>query len=238
MVVLIASISFVGYFAIKIGGERRGILFTSVFAGLSSSTALTLQFSQLSKEQPRISPLLASGILLSCGTMFPRLIVVLTVLNPPLVKLLWPIILSMMVAMYFMAWRIWREVDIENIEPDNKQKNPLALQSAVFFGLVLAMIMLLSHALSDWFGDAGTLILSALSGITDVDAISLALARQSTQTLSLSTAALGIVIAASVNTLVKMGMVVVLGDKSLARRIAPAMLLSVLTGAAVFILMV
>ncbi|NOI13274.1 MgtC/SapB family protein [Vibrio hepatarius] len=238
MVVLIASISFVGYFAIKIGGERRGILFTSVFAGLSSSTALTLQFSQLSKEQPRISPLLASGILLSCGTMFPRLIVVLTVLNPPLVKLLWPIILSMMVAMYFMAWRIWREVDIENIESDNKQKNPLALQSAVFFGLVLAMIMLLSHALSDWFGDAGTLILSALSGITDVDAISLALARQSTQTLSLSTAALGIVIAASVNTLVKMGMVVVLGDKSLARRIAPAMLLSVLTGAAVFILMV
>ncbi len=238
MVVLIASISFVGYFAIKIGGERRGILFTSVFAGLSSSTALTLQFSQLSKEQPRISPLLASGILLSCGTMFPRLIVVLTVLNPPLVKLLWPIILSMMVAMYFMAWRIWREVDIENIEPDNKQKNPLALQSAVFFGLVLAMIMLLSHALSDWFGDAGTLILSALSGITDVDAISLALARQSSQTLSLSTAALGIVIAASVNTLVKMGMVVVLGDKSLARRFAPAMLLSVLTGAAVFILMV
>lgn len=238
MVVLIASISFVGYFAIKIGGERRGILFTSVFAGLSSSTALTLQFSQLSKEQSRISPLLASGILLSCGTMFPRLIVVLTVLNPPLVKLLWPIILSMMVAMYFMAWRIWREVDIENIESDNKQKNPLALQSAVFFGLVLAMIMLLSHALSDWFGDAGTLILSALSGITDVDAISLALARQSTQTLSLSTAALGIVIAASVNTLVKMGMVVVLGDKSLARRIAPAMLLSVLTGAAVFILMV
>lgn len=238
MVVLIASISFVGYFAIKIGGERRGILFTSVFAGLSSSTALTLQFSQLSKEQPRISPLLASGILLSCGTMFPRLIVVLTVLNPPLVKLLWPIILSMMVAMYFMAWRIWREVDIENIEPDNKQKNPLALQSAVFFGLVLAMIMLLSHALSDWFGDAGTLILSALSGITDVDAISLALARQSSQTLSLSTAALGIVIAASVNTLVKMGMVVVLGDKSLARRIAPAMLLSVLAGAVVFILMV
>ncbi|NIY81562.1 MgtC/SapB family protein [Vibrio hepatarius] len=238
MVVLIAGISFVGYFAIKIGGERRGILFTSVFAGLSSSTALTLQFSQLSKEQPRISPLLASGILLSCGTMFPRLIVVLTVLNPPLVKLLWPIILSMMVAMYFMAWRIWREVDIENIEPDNKQKNPLALQSAVFFGLVLAMIMLLSHALSEWFGDAGTLILSALSGITDVDAISLALARQSPLTLSLPTAALGIVIAASVNTLVKMGMVVVLGDKSLARRIAPAMLLSVLTGATVFILMV
>lgn len=55
MVVLIASISFVGYFAIKIGGAKRGILFTSIFAGLSSSTALTLQFSHLSREQANIS---------------------------------------------------------------------------------------------------------------------------------------------------------------------------------------
>lgn len=88
MVVLIASISFVGYFAIKIGGAKRGILFTSVFAGLSSSTALTLQFSHLSREQSSISPLLASGILLSCGTMFPRLLIVLSVINPQLVTLL------------------------------------------------------------------------------------------------------------------------------------------------------
>lgn len=238
MVVLIASISFVGYFAIKIGGTERGILFTSLFAGLSSSTALTLQFSQLSKEQPRISPLLASGVLLCCGTMFPRLIVVLMVLNPLLVQLLAPIILTMMLVMYLFAWRIWRNSNVESIEQDNKQKNPLALRSAVFFGIVLAAIMLLSHALSDWFGNAGTLILSALSGITDVDAISLALGRQSTQSLAITTAALGIVIAASVNTMVKMGMVVVLGDKALSRRVAPAMLMSIISGVVVFMLMV
>lgn len=238
MVVLIASISFVGYFAIKIGGTERGILFTSLFAGLSSSTALTLQFSQLSKEQPRISPLLASGVLLCCGTMFPRLIIVLMVLNPLLVQLLAPIILTMMLVMYLFAWRIWRNSNVESIEQDNKQKNPLALRSAVFFGIVLAAIMLLSHALSDWFGSAGTLILAALSGITDVDAISLALGRQSTQSLAITTAALGIVIAASVNTLVKMGMVVVLGDKALSRRVAPAMLMSIISGVVVFMLMV
>lgn len=238
MVVLIASISFVGYFAIKIGGTERGILFTSLFAGLSSSTALTLQFSQLSKEQPRISPLLASGVLLCCGTMFPRLIVVLMVLNPLLVQLLAPIILTMMLVMYLFAWRIWRNSNVESIEQDNKQKNPLALRSAVFFGIVLAAIMLLSHALSDWFGNAGTLILSALSGITDVDAISLALGRQSTQSLAITTAALGIVIAASVNTMVKMGMVVMLGDKALSRRVAPAMLMSIISGVVVFMLMV
>lgn len=234
MVVLIASISFVGYFAIKIGGAKRGILFTSVFAGLSSSTALTLQFSHLSREQASISPLLASGILLSCGTMFPRLLIVLSVINPQLVKLLWPIVMVMMVALYIPAWWIWRRSEVEQIEQSNKQTNPLALQSALFFGLVLALIMLLAHALSDWFGNAGVLILSALSGITDVDAISLTLGRQSTQTLSVTTAALGILIAASVNTIVKMGMVIAIGDKKLWRRIAPVMTGCVVVGAGVF----
>ncbi|AXY01476.1 MgtC/SapB family protein [Vibrio alfacsensis] len=235
MVVLIASISFVGYFAIKIGGTKRGILFTSVFAGLSSSTALTLQFSHLSREQPSISPLLASGILLSCGTMFPRLLIVLSVLNPQLVRLLWPIVMAMMIALYLPAWWIWRKSEVESVQQSNKQTNPLALQSALFFGVVLAVIMLLSHALSNWFGSAGVLILSALSGITDVDAISLALGRQSTQTLSVTTAALGILIAASVNTVVKMGMVVAIGDKALWKRVAPVMVGCVLSGAILFL---
>ncbi|EHR5760495.1 membrane protein [Vibrio parahaemolyticus] len=234
MVVLIASISFVGYFAIKIGGAKRGILFTSIFAGLSSSTALTLQFSHLSREQANISPLLASGILLSCGTMFPRLLIILFVINPQLVSLLWPIVMAMMAALYLPAWWIWRRSEVEQIEQSNKQSNPLALQSALFFGMMLAVIMLLSHALAEWFGSAGVLILSALSGITDVDAISLALGRQSIQILSVTTAALGILIAASVNTIVKMSMVVAIGDKKLWLRVAPVMVGCVAVGALMF----
>ncbi|NOI70840.1 MgtC/SapB family protein [Vibrio owensii] len=230
MVVLIASISFVGYFAIKIGGAKRGILFTSVFAGLSSSTALTLQFSHLSREQEGISPLLASGILLSCGTMFPRLLIVLSVLNPQLVSLLWPIVLVMMIALYLPAWWIWRRSEVEKIEQSNKQTNPLALQSALFFGVVLAIIMLLSHALSDWFGSAGILVLSAVSGITDVDAISLTLGRQSTQSLAIDVAVLGIFIAASVNTIVKMGMVLMIGARQLWAKVVPPMLSAVCLG--------
>ena len=235
MVVLIASISFVGYFAIKIGGAKRGILFTSVFAGLSSSTALTLQFSHLSREQEGISPLLASGILLSCGTMFPRLLIVLSVLNPQLVSLLWPIVLVMMIALYLPAWWIWRRSEVEKIEQSNKQTNPLALQSALFFGVVLAIIMLLSHALSDWFGSAGILVLSAVSGITDVDAISLTLGRQSTQSLAIDVAVLGIFIAASVNTIVKMGMVLMIGARQLWAKVVPPMLSAVCLGGLVYL---
>ncbi len=169
--------------------------------------------------------------------MFPRLLIIVSVINPLLVKLLWPIVLAMMVALYLPAWFIWRRSHIEQIEQTNKQSNPLALQSALFFGLLLAIIMLLSHALSEWFGNAGILMLSAVSGITDVDAITLALGRQSVQHLSLKTAAFGIIIAASVNTIVKMGMVVALGERRLWHRVAPVMIGSVIVGGLMFFAM-
>ncbi|MBY8166903.1 MgtC/SapB family protein [Vibrio fluvialis] len=238
MVVLIASISFLGYFAIKIGGAKRGVLFTSVFAGFSSSTALTLQFSNLSRDQPTISPLLASGILLCCGTMFPRLLIVASLINTELTPILWPVIVVMMIGLYIPAWFIWRSTDVDfNEDQSANHKNPLALQSALWFGVILAIIMLLAHALSDWFGQAGTLALSAVSGITDVDAITLALGRQSTHSLDAYTAAMGIIIAASVNTLVKMGMVISIGDRGLWVRGAPAMVLSVVAGAVTLLIL-
>ncbi|EKO3403127.1 MgtC/SapB family protein [Vibrio fluvialis] len=238
MVVLIASISFLGYFAIKIGGAKRGVLFTSVFAGFSSSTALTLQFSNLSRDQPTISPLLASGILLCCGTMFPRLLIVASLINTELTLILWPVITVMMIGLYIPAWFIWRSTDVDfNEDQSANHKNPLALQSALWFGVILAIIMLLAHALSDWFGQAGTLALSAVSGITDVDAITLALGRQSTHSLDAYTAAMGIIIAASVNTLVKMGMVISIGDRGLWVRVAPAMVLSVVAGAVTLLIL-
>ncbi|MGI2818496.1 MgtC/SapB family protein [Vibrio fluvialis] len=238
MVVLIASISFLGYFAIKIGGAKRGVLFTSVFAGFSSSTALTLQFSNLSRDQPTISPLLASGILLCCGTMFPRLLIVASLINTELTPILWPVIAVMMIGLYIPAWFIWRSTDVDFSEDQSaNHKNPLALQSALWFGVILAIIMLLAHALSDWFGQAGTLALSAVSGITDVDAITLALGRQSTHSLDAYTAAMGIIIAASINTLVKMGMVISIGDRGLWVRVAPAMVLSVVAGAVTLLIL-
>jgi uncharacterized membrane protein (DUF4010 family) len=233
MVVLIASVSFVGYFAIKLGGAKRGILFTSIFAGLSSSTALTMQFSHLSRKSPALSPLLACGILLSCGTMFPRLLFVLQIINPQLLQLLWPSAMVMMVIMYVPAGWIWYRSGRVTVDQLNIKSNPLALQSALFFGAILAVIMLLAHGLTEIFGDAGIALLAAISGMTDVDAISLALGRQSTQHLSLTIAAQGIVIAASVNTIVKSVMALLIGSRQLSIRVLPITTTAVIVGAVV-----
>lgn len=237
MVVLIASISFIGYFAMKIGGAEKGILLTCLFAGLSSSTALTLQFSNLSKQQPRLCGLLASGILLSCGTMFPRILFISYVINSSLLSLLWLPMTAMMVGFYLPAAWIWKKNKMDSQTNPEMKQNPLALSSALMFGLGLMLIILLATALQQWFGNTGTLILSAISGITDVDAITLALGRQSIDALTLTTAATGIFIASAVNSLVKMGMAVVIGDSRMAKFVVWPILLAVALGAGSVVLM-
>jgi uncharacterized membrane protein (DUF4010 family) len=71
MVVLIAGISFCGYFAMKIAGSGKGAVLTGLFAGLASSTALTLHFSRLARDRPASSDIFAAGIRLPAARCFP-----------------------------------------------------------------------------------------------------------------------------------------------------------------------
>ena len=80
MVVLITGISFVGYIFIKLMGARRGILLTGLFGGIVSSTVVTLNFSRLVKEKD-FSNIFAAGILVTSGTMFPRMLLYVLVVN-------------------------------------------------------------------------------------------------------------------------------------------------------------
>ncbi|HMB37509.1 MAG TPA: DUF4010 domain-containing protein, partial [Wenzhouxiangellaceae bacterium] len=81
MVVLIAALSFVGYFAVRIAGPRAGTIFTAAFGGLASSTATTLNLARLARRKHTGMRLLAGGILLACGTMFPRMVLVATIVH-------------------------------------------------------------------------------------------------------------------------------------------------------------
>lgn len=215
MVVLIAAISFAGYFAIRIAGARAGTLFTGVFGGLASSTATTLNLARLARRKRGGVSLLAGGILLACGTMFPRMVLVATIVHAPLfLPLLWPA-LTMAVITYGSAlWLLRRSRGAAETE-DLLPANPLELTSALSFGALLALVMLLGKALTEWLGDAGVYALAAASGIADVDAITLSLSSMSGEELAVRTVALAIVIAASVNSLAKAAMAAFIGGRKL-----------------------
>ncbi|BES72249.1 MgtC/SapB family protein [Marinobacter nanhaiticus D15-8W] len=233
MVVLIASVSFVGYFAIRLGGTEKGLLFTSLFAGLSSSTALTLHFSRQSREARDISPVLAAGILLACGTMFPRILVYCALINRDLLPaLLWPVVVMamMLVVPALVIWRMHRE-GLTVAQP-SLTKNPLDLKSALVFGVLLTVILALGEWLRAWLGDAGIYVLAATSGVADVDAITLSLTRMSQISIDAQTAVIGIVLAASVNNIVKSGIALSIGTRALGLRVIVPMLLSLVAGLA------
>jgi len=63
--------------------------------------------------------------------------------------------------------------------------------------------MLLAAAAKEWLGDQGIYLLSLVSGLADVDAITLSLARLVLDDLNASVASMGIIIASATNTLVK-----------------------------------
>ncbi|MDX1751460.1 MAG: MgtC/SapB family protein [Methylophaga sp.] len=238
LVVLIAAIGFIGYFAMRFGGSARGIMFTSLFAGLSSSTALTLHFSRLSRQSNsrQLSPLLAAGILIACGTMFPRILLYAALIYPPLLKeLLIPVIVmgGFLYGSAALIW--WQHSGSVNVSQPQGQ-NPLELRSALLFGLLLVVILLLGEWLKNVMGDAGVFLLAAISGLTDVDAITLSLTRMAREDLMAATAVLAIIIAAMVNNLFKASLALGIGTVGLGIRVLIPMLLSLSSGLAVVFL--
>ncbi|HLV76739.1 MAG TPA: MgtC/SapB family protein [Marinobacter sp.] len=231
MVVMIASISFVGYFAIRVAGTHKGILFTSLFAGLSSSTALTLHFARQAKRNPDYNHQFAAGILIACGTMFPRILIYCLIINKALLpSLLWPVI-TMSLLLYVPALVIWqRGAGRLSISQPTMNQNPLDLASALMFGVLLTGILLLGEFLKNAFGDTGIYVLAATSGVADVDAITLSLTRMSNDSLAMPTAVIGIVIAAAVNNLVKSGIAWSIGGRQTGILVAAPMILSLAAG--------
>ncbi|ARU55426.1 MAG: MgtC/SapB family protein [Pseudomonadales bacterium] len=237
MVVLIASISFIGYFAVRIGGASRGILFTSLFAGLSSSTALTLHYAKMAKDNPNHSNLLASGILAACGTMFPRLLIVCTLINNELGNALLIPGIAMMILTYIPALYMWINFKAPLNDAVELKQNPLEMLAALGFAIVLLVIILLSHLLNETFGDTGIYILAMISGITDVDAINLTLSRQAGNSITLETATIAILIAAAVNSVVKAFMAGLFSGRNLFKPVTLPLTIAVAGGLSVALLL-
>ncbi|MFB6261420.1 MAG: DUF4010 domain-containing protein, partial [Thiohalorhabdaceae bacterium] len=131
----------------------------------------------------------------------------------------------------FVLWRIAPDGGSEGEVP---LKNPFELGPALQFGVLLAGVMLLAEGARSWFGDAGVYILAAVSGITDVDAITLSLARLAQGELTDEVAVGGVVLAAGVNTVVKAGLVAVVGGLRMAALVAAVFTLVLAGGGGVW----
>lgn len=228
MVVLIAGISFAGYVAMKTVGARKGILLTGLFGGLVSSTVTTINLCRLAPNT-HLPNAIAAGVVLAAATMFPRMLLEVAVVNLDLLPRLALPLLAMTAAAGIAALWIGRHRR-DDRETELPLQNPFELLPALKFGLFLAAIMLLAEALRLWLGDEGLYLLAAASGLADVDAITLSLSRVARGEVDRNVIVGAILLAAMVNTLVKGGLAVAIGGRTIAWRVVPAFALTLAAG--------
>jgi uncharacterized membrane protein (DUF4010 family) len=217
LVLLIAGISYAGYFAVRLVGARLGLLITAFLGGLASSTAVTVAFARMARARREAPLLLGAGIALAAATMAPRLLIEVAVVNRDLVpRLALPIALLGLIPLVAAVW-------VSRAEPHPAPgegvalRNPLELGSALIYGAALTLLFLLVRAADAWLGVGGVYALSALSGVADVDAVAISLAHAAAGDLPREVAANAIVLAAVVNTASKAVLAGAIGGAELGR---------------------
>lgn len=202
MIVLISGLSFLGYVAISVTGKNLGTLLTSFAGGLASSTAVTISLAQFAKKS-KTTFIFMAGVLLASSIMFIRVLIEVSVVNYQLLNQLWLPISLMFAGLIIAGLWLWRfKIYTEESSPI-KLKNPFQLKTAIQFGILLGAILVLSEGMQEWFGDQGVYALSVVSGLMDVDAITLSLSKMSADDLQEEVAVMGIILASITNTLVK-----------------------------------
>jgi uncharacterized membrane protein (DUF4010 family) len=239
MVVFISGISFLGYVLIKIIGSRRGIGLTGLLGGLASSTAVTLSFSERSQDHQELARPFALAITLAWTVMFGRVVVEVAVLNQALLNILWLPMGAAMVAglafcfLYYFGQRTEQGSDME-------LANPFELGTAIKFGLLYAVILVVAKAAQFYFQETGLYAAAALAGLADVDAITLTMAELAGAQggIATSTAARAVVLAAISNTVVKGGIALSVGSKTLRRALLPPFVVMLVTSVVVAFLFI
>ncbi|HZP08180.1 MgtC/SapB family protein [Methyloceanibacter sp.] len=238
LVILISSLSLVGYVLTRWLGPARGTALTGLTGGLVSSTAVTLSFAKEARDKPENSAALACGILLSWAVMFLRVIVLVAVVNRTLLaQVLVPFAVMAVAVGAYAAFLYFRDgsVDGERLKGKVEVKNPFSLVEAAKFGALFAVVLVAVKIVQEHFPPSGLYAVAGLAGLTDVDAITLSMS-EFAQSGEARVAVIAIVIASLSNTIVKCGMAFVLGGQELGKKLLIATALTLAAGLAAALL--
>ena len=217
LVILIAGISLVGYVGVRWLGPERGTAAAGLFGGLVSSTAVTLALARRSRERAGMGTVLGVAILIAWSTMAVRVLVEVAVVERALVvPLLAPLAAFLVPAVVAAAWA-WRRLPAAGPVPGVELDNPFRLGAAIRIALLFAVVLLGVRLAQLHLPASGVYVVAAIAGATDVDAITLSLAREASAGLDPRVAARAVVLACASNTLIKLGMALFLGDGALRR---------------------
>jgi uncharacterized membrane protein (DUF4010 family) len=240
MVVLIVGLGLAGYVAHKFFGAGAGILLGGVLGGTVSSTATTASYARTVRGQPQAIPAAAAVIVIASTVMYVRLLIMLAVVSREFffraalpLGLLAVATLLPGLALWFGAFRAARRLEAAPAPGPLEQSNPSQLKSAVFFGLTYAAVLLGLAVAKEHIGEQAVYVVAAVSGLTDVDALTLSTARMAaTDAAILEDGWRLIVVGTLSNFVAKAAIAGLLGGWAFFRRMALLFLVPLLSGLA------
>lgn len=224
VVLLFSGLNFAGYVARRAVGETRGLGITGMLGGVISSTAVTLTFSRRSRDEPApdaaLGEALAMGVVGACTVLLPRLLVVTALLNPALARALLPLLLPpLAVGVALLALAQWRDHRVRTTAaasapaPGRRnalEQNPLALASALQMTVAFQLVLFAIGWVETHVGARGVLASATVLGLTDMDALTLSMARYGTGA-QLPVAAFAIGVGVLTNTGLKLALAAAVG---------------------------
>jgi uncharacterized membrane protein (DUF4010 family) len=210
--IVLASVSFLGYVAVKYFGARRGLLLAAAAGGVASSTAVTIANARRAATGEGSPRLLAAGVAVASAVMFLRVVGIVAALKPELLVLVAPgLFAAALVAIGFaVAWMIWGQADGHEYR-SVKFRNPFDFLSVVGFAVFLGAIIVLGRAVGEAFGTTGAVAGAIVVGLVDVDAVTVSMLRLTPDTLSRAQAALAILAAVASDTVSKVAIGAAIG---------------------------
>ncbi|MDY9924110.1 MgtC/SapB family protein [Methanobacterium sp.] len=230
MVVFISAISFTGYILMKFIGPERGLGVTGIVGGLVSSTAVATSMAARVKESGLLMKAAVFATVVASSMMFLRMLFEVSVINPSLLPQLSAPMLVMGVLGIILGVIIWKKTEVRQMDADLKLDNPFSLKPALIFGALFLGILFLSKIANIYLGSGGVYLASIISGVADVDAITISMALLAPETIPPTTAVTAITLAAISNTVFKFLIALFLGTRKFGRNIGIIFLVIIIAG--------
>ena len=216
LVILVSTLSYVGYFLSRWLGKRRGLMLGSLAGGIVSTTAVTMTLAERARNAPGTGRLMGATAVLASVVQGPRLLLLLWVVNRDLAQALAAPLLGMALVGLAGSWALTRRADRES-EIDLPLQNPYSFPSALKFGLFFVALLLVIEIANDLLGDRGTLIASGIAGMGSTSAVALSVSDLAGHgSIALFAAAASILIAIAANSLFKWILAWVNGTRQMA----------------------
>jgi uncharacterized membrane protein (DUF4010 family) len=230
--IVLASVSFGGFVAIRALGERRGVLVAGALGGVVSSTAVIFANARAAAAGHGTARVLAAGSALATAISFVRVTVIVAVLNPALLALVAPPLLAgALAAVGFSAVAVrWRDGSAGN-QDAVKFRNPFGFFSVIGMALSMGIVMLVGRIVSERFGASGATVTAVVTGLFDVDAMAISMTKLAPHILDVEKAAQAILAGVASATLGKIAIGAAIGRGRFALAVGGMSMLCVAVGA-------